>query len=180
MAAKVDRYMAPAMLPNLPSAVRRELEQRGCLVPLYREGAPETVLAVRGAFYAAGLRNDWAIACSREGAAGRRTTILAFAESRGFQADSVAFGSRDSFGESMPREDDEEPPKPRYFSFEISLGEMPNGTLDDELKSETAFTDRFTPWERRQPLHDGISFEAGASMSYYWTGKRWVTLPGAD
>ena len=148
------------------------------MIPLFRGGDTTTALAKRGAFYAVGPRNDWVVACSRADSTRRSTTILAFAQSNGFKSDSVDFVGRDSFEQSEPSEG--EPPKPRYFDSEVDVAAMPTGTLGEKLTLKPSMEDDFTPWERQQPLHDAIGFTAGATMFYYWTGKRWVSLPGVD
>jgi hypothetical protein len=177
-ADSVAAYIAAAAVPDLPSEVRRQLDQKGCQVPLFRGGDSSTAMATRGAFYAVGPRTDWVVACSRAKDTRRSTTIFAFAQANAFKADSVDSIGFDGFEQFSGNED--EPRKPRYFDVQISLGKMPKGTLGEEFKSGPTMGDEFTPWERRQPLHDAIQLDAGASMFYYWTGKRWLTLPGAD
>ncbi len=64
--------LSPSRFPQLPPAVREELERRRCTIPqTYFPGPPHNVIA--GAFAQPGQR-DWAVVCSVNG----RSTILVF------------------------------------------------------------------------------------------------------
>jgi hypothetical protein len=66
------RRLSPAAFPDLPPAVRAELDRLGCTIPqVHGEARPHNV--VRGAFRSA-RRLDIAVLCSREGA----SSILLF------------------------------------------------------------------------------------------------------
>jgi hypothetical protein len=64
--------LPPSRFPQLPRAVREELDQRRCTIPqTYFPGPPHNV--IEGAFARPGQR-DWAVVCSLN----RRSTILVF------------------------------------------------------------------------------------------------------
>lgn len=68
----VVRHLPPASFPDLPDAVAKALEQRGCLIPqTYAAHGPENV--VRGSFERRGSQ-DWAVLCSAEG----KVSLLVF------------------------------------------------------------------------------------------------------
>jgi hypothetical protein len=66
------RRLPLSSFPELPTAVRKVLEDRQCTVPqTYEARRPENV--IHGEFWQKGSR-DWAVLCSREGA----TSLLVF------------------------------------------------------------------------------------------------------
>ena len=59
--------LAPSALPALPAGVRQELETRQCTIPqVWDDATPHNV--VRGRFTSR-TDDDWAVLCSRKGAA---------------------------------------------------------------------------------------------------------------
>ena len=155
----------------LPGALRDVVGQRGCRPP--RRSDAETFAVARGFFFASRrgrmIPNDWAVLCVR--------------------ADSGAlfvFRNGSSTPDSLPQwarpsrvEDDSS--GAQLCEGAIARAKPPllasvvrNGTLADSGSLSST--------ERRAPTHDGIIDGdcEGVSIVHYWTGGRWVILPGSD
>lgn len=153
--------LRPSEIPNLPPAVRKELERRGCAVPqtFVAGGRPHNV--IRGQFSSAS-QMDWAVLCSRAGTSSilvfRGGSVKAIAELAA-NADSVylqnigggKIGFSRALGVASPRDIRE--------LYETRGGAEP------------------------PPLdHDGIAdiFVEKGSVVWYWREGRWAELTGAD
>lgn len=72
------RHLPPDSFPELPEAVNRQLQERGCLVPqTYEARRPENV--IQGSFERAGS-SDWAVLCSAHGTV---SLLVFFGSSKG-------------------------------------------------------------------------------------------------
>lgn len=86
------RRLPPSAFPELPPAVRKQLEIRHCMIPQadFEEKGKTNVL--RGRFFAStGL--DWAVLCSRDGA----SSILVLRESGGARPSEFASSEDDMY-----------------------------------------------------------------------------------
>jgi hypothetical protein len=153
--------LKPAAFVDLSPQIRQSLERRGCVVPQsYSSTTPHNV--IRGRFTSR-IELDIAVLCSRNGV----SSILVF---RG--------GSAATVTELAERPDAD-------FLQVVS----PGGLVGYSRALATADTDYIRAHQRRQegstvplPDHDGINdiFVEKASVVWYWSGERWLQLPGAD
>jgi hypothetical protein len=151
--------ITPSVFPQVPPAVRAEMERRGCTVP-QPHGATQPTNLVSGRFTSAG-QTDWAGLCSRE----RISVILVF---RGGSTTNVA---------ELARQPDR--------GYLQGLGGGVIGFSRGLGIADAAFIrahhDRNSP---PLPLldHDGINdiFIGKASVVWFWSQGRWLELAGAD
>lgn len=155
--------LSPAAFPQLPAAVRRDLERRRCRVPQASDsrGAHNVV---RGAFLGRGT-DDWAVLCSRAGVsriliyrAGQVADSLGRATDHGYLQTGVQAGAPFGIG----------------FSRQIGVA----SPLDIR-----AYAKAFGGPSLPHPLdHAGIEdrFVRKASIIWYFVRGRWRSLQGAD
>ena len=155
--------LKPADLPELPAAVRVDLEQRGCTVPqpFVRRGGPANV--IRGRFMSA-TPTDVAVLCSR----GRRSAILVYRD-----------GAAPAAAELEPLPD-------ATFLQVVDAA----GGIGFSRGLSTGTPDHIRRHAVRGPVssprlaidHDGIedAFVEKASSIWYWSDGQWSRLPGAD
>lgn len=157
----ITRLM-PAAFPDLPAAVRADLDRRQCTIPQPDgvDGAgPHNV--IRGRFTSQ-RSTDIAVLCSkggvstilvyRDGATKDVATLAAMADKGFLQTGSPkAIEFSRAIGVATP-------PQMRIYHEAYGVGKMPR--LD----------------------HDGINdaFVGKASTVRYWTGGKWLELQGAD
>lgn len=152
--------LEPALFSELPSAIRTDLEKRGCTVPQPAVDGKRNV--VRGRFLT-GRRIDWAVLCSRD----RHSAILVF---DGTSADWIAeLGSE---------------PDMNYLQVVDRAGAIgysrvvavaaPNAVRQRVRSDGPIAPDRID--------HDGIedAFVGKSSLIWYWSGQRWLRLAAAD
>jgi len=150
--------LSPAAVPQLPEAVRAELERRGCLIPQsIRASGPENFTS--GRFRDAG-GTDWAVLCSVNGF----TSILVFfqgsagkVEEIGKRADADYLQARAGGG-------------PSGFSRRIT-------TASPDAIHKRKQNRKVGPFD-----HDGIedAFLGQGSLIHYFRNGQWVDLEGAD
>jgi hypothetical protein len=152
------RRLAPAAFRELPSAIRRDLERRGCTIPQsFAATSAENV--VRGRFLSA-AGTDWVVLCS----VGRVSSILVFRD-----------GSTEAVAELAKRADSE--------SLQI-VDE--HGTIGYSRVVRAADASSIRRHNAGAALprldHDGIddAFIEKASSIWYWSGGRWLQLRGAN
>jgi hypothetical protein len=153
--------LAPSAFPELPRAVRRELERRGCVIPqAFSNGAPHNI--VRGRFTSSG-HNDWAVLCSRR----QVSSILVFRNGSVASVLELArLRDRDRLQSVGPG---------GAVGFSRALG-----------VADPKFIKEHHGWyggPKPPPLdHDGINdmFLGKASVVWYRYAGRWLQLTGAD
>jgi hypothetical protein len=155
--------LQPAAFPELPAAVRADLEQRGCTVPqpFVRRGGRANV--IRGRFLSA-TPTDVAVLCSTA----RRSAILVY---RGGAAPPAAVLEPlpdATFLQVVDRDGS--------IGFSRSLSTATPGHVRRHAVYGPA------PAPALAIDHDGIEdafLEKGSSI-WYWSGGKWSRLPGAD
>ena len=153
--------LPPARFIALPSAVRTELDRRGCLIPQPFNAKPEQPgNAIRGHFISP-TTTDWAILCSRQ----RRSAILAFRGGGVAQIDELA--PEDDAGKLQVT-------GPGQIGYSRGISVASPGDIrrhDPNPDPPLPILD-----------HDGIddAFIERASGIWYWSKTRWLTLSGAD
>jgi hypothetical protein len=178
-APRVD-YVSPRELASVPVTVRTQLEARQCLIPIAHAGTGATPAVIRGAFHRI-EDQDWAILCSRsaDGKA-RRSTLFVFGKIHGWRADSVGASMRDRPFPGFTAADSALP----HHALDWLVSVANRSLIPEALRScPQSVPECPTQGERRAPLHDGIlqgERSDGATSIYYWTGRRWVELPGGD
>jgi hypothetical protein len=152
------RRLAPSEFPALPSAIRRDLERRGCTIPQsFAATSAENV--VRGRFTSA-AGPDWAVLCS----VGRVSSILVFNE-----------GSTEAVAELAQRPD----------SASLQVVDA-DGTIGYSRAVRSAGPSIIRSHNAGAALprldHEGIDdvFLEKGSMVWYWSDGRWIQLLGSD
>ena len=152
--------LKPSDFRQLPSAVRRDLDRRRCLIPqIPQKTAPHNVIA--GSFIATGSR-DWAVLCSIRG----QSRILVYRAGKTTKVDSLARMSDSSFMQSDVND---------VMVFSRKLDVATAKGIGDRMKERKDL--------KPPPLnHDGIDdgFMDKASTTRYYSRGRWLELPGAD
>lgn len=164
-AEKAILRLAPTEVRGLPEMIVKQLEARGCTIPLI-EGYPSEHNAVRGEFLSAG-QFAWAVLCSVDGASG----ILVFDSDGRAVADLARRPDRNylqgvggrviGYGRLVRVAP---PDRIRgYYDYAVTEGEVDRDTLPD-------------------PTHDGIDdgWEGSVSRVHYFIEGKWISLPGAD
>lgn len=154
--------LAPAAFPELPRQVVDTLEARSCTIAQVPAGLSGQPNVARGEFLVAGS-SAWVVLCSVE----RVSTILVLEDDGRLVGELSSAPDRSfmqgmgSYGIIFSRTVSTAPPAQilRYYEQAAAPG--------DELPEIT---------------HDGIDdgFMGKASTILYFTGDRWIELPGAD
>jgi hypothetical protein len=148
----------PSAFPNLPSAVRTELEHRGCTIP-QPSGASQSRNAVSGSFIVAG-QTDWVVLCSRD----KRSAILVFRAGTYDHVDQLAEEPDLLYLQVISRDD------------KIGYSRMLTSVNPKSMRSRAKGTGL------KAIDHDGIedAFIEKGSLIWYWSGVKWVKVSGAD
>jgi hypothetical protein len=151
--------LRPAAFPDLPVAVRKDLERRGCTVPQSFAAARAENVA-RGRFTSATGR-DWAVLCS----VARVSTILVF---RGGTVPAVAELGRSPDSNFLQAVDDH---GAVGYSRAIAVADARMIRAHNRDNPDLPRLD-----------HDGINdiFVEKASTIWYWYRGRWLGLSGVD
>jgi len=153
--------LAPSRFPDLPPAVRRDLERRQCTVPQpYSAAAGQPENVVRGRFTSS-TAIDWAVLCSRQ----QRSSILIF---RG--GDTVRIDELASEADAKKLQ----VTGPGKIGY--SRGIVVASPSDIRRHNRSAI-------EPLPPLdHDGLhdAFLGKASVIWFWSDDRWRQLMGSD
>lgn len=152
--------LPPSAFPELPQAVRAELERRGCAIPL-AFGNRESQSVIRGRFTSAS-RVDIAVPCSRK----RISSILVFRNGSVAAVADIA---------KRPDADFLQVVGPDTIGFSRALGAADPAYIWEHYK-------RYDGPEPPRLDHDGINdaFVEKGSVVWYWHGGRWLQLTGAD
>jgi hypothetical protein len=175
------RYVAPRELVGVPELVRTKLGARHCLIPIGEQGDEGRPSVIRGAFYRTRDPGDWAILCSRPAnGEARRSTLIVFGESNGWRADSVGVTMPDHPFPVFSAEDSSRTDHGLDWSIAVAgVALIPRALRECPQRMPECPTHD----ERRAAMHDGIlqgERSDGATTIFYWTGRRWVELPGGD
>ena len=153
--------LSPSAFPELPGAVRRELERRGCVIPqAFSNRDPNNI--VRGRFTSS-TQKDWAVLCSRR----HVSSILVF---RGGSVTSVA---------ELARWPD------RNYLQNVGPGGVIGFSRELGVADPTFIREHHEWYGGPKPpplTHDGINdmFVGKASVVWYWYARRWLQLTGSD
>ena len=152
--------LKPGDFRQLPAAVRRDLDRRGCRIPqLPDKAAPHNVIS--GSFVATGSR-DWAVLCSVKGS----SRVLVYRSGGATRVDSIARRPDQEYVQTGPN-------GAPQFSRRIYIAEAK--AIAEEAKTHGG--------PKPPPLdHDGIGdafMEKASTIRYYHRGK-WMELPGAN
>lgn len=154
------RRLPPSLFPQLPPALRRDLERRGCTIPqVWSDTVPGNVVSGR---FRDSSQVDWAVLCSIH----RQSSILVFWAG---QTDSVAVL------DSAP--DD---------GYLQTVGGGQIGYSRGIDVADTGYIRQHYQWyggPEPPPLdHEGIenAFVGKASGIWYWYQGKWLLLQGAD
>ena len=165
----------PTAVSTLPRPVRDTLLRRGCRIPQDARNSNDNI--IHGSYLGADSE-DWAVFC----ASGDTGQILVFRNAAGSPILLPSFVVRVPQLGKLP--DPFEAPSLRFGCpgaiFTVGADGMRPvvraGTLSDPDDG------KLTAEERAASVHDGIGDGdcEGLSLLHYWTGTRWVVLPGAD
>lgn len=166
-------YVEPEDVAELPEAVKNRLTEMRCLVPLAFSGSDRAPLVGRGALYARGRPDDWAVACSRTSSAVRTSTLYVFGAARGYAADSVYDLGKDVVKDI--RRGSGTVVSAHEVLFNVDRGYGPTTFGESMMEDERKSLD-LTESEARQLLHDGLMLNLEGYARAYWTGARWVVF----
>jgi len=171
------RMAEPASVDVLPAAVRHTLGKRGCLIPQWPGETARSNVA-HGAFLGAGS-DDWAVLC----AIGDTGKILVFHGGAG--APVATLRPRVASLPHLDRLPDPFALPGASFGCVGAIFTVDAATVRPALGSAMGEDQNPAPLsaaERAAPLHEAIGEGdcEGLSQLLYWTGTRWVRLPGAD
>jgi hypothetical protein len=157
---------------SLPAAIRDVVVRRGCHAP-HRPDA-DSVTVVSGSFFQArgnkGASRDLAVMCMRK----TKNEILVFRDKREKSLTALELWSGTS---TIPGDSGE-------TACDGAIGLVRAAEIADDVEAGALAIgdDSLDLAERRTPPHDGIVDGDcdGVSIVHYWTGRRWVSLPGGD
>jgi len=151
--------LKPSAFPSLPSAVRTELEHRGCTIP-QPSGASQPRNVVSGSFISAG-QTVWAVLCSRD----KRSAILIFRAPSSDHVDELADAPDLQYLQVVSRDN------------KIGYSRMLTAVNPQSLRSRAIKHSAL-----KAIGHDGIedAFIEKGSLIWYWSGVKWVKVSGAD
>jgi hypothetical protein len=155
------RRLRPSEFDALPSAVRGDLERRGCRIPqTYAGQTPHNV--IRGRFTSP-ANTDIAVLCSD----GQSSRILVFGNGATTQVKEVAVAQDRTYLQVIGPAD--------AVGYSRAIGVARMTALQ---RSAEALDEPKTP----RIDHDGIddAFIEKGSEVWYWSGARWIRLRGAD
>jgi hypothetical protein len=152
--------LQPSAFPNLPSAVRDELEHRGCAIPQpFGVNQPRNV--VSGSFVAVG-QTDWAVLCSRN----KRSAILVFESARTGKVDEFADEPDLQYLQVVTRDN------------KIGYSRVLTSVSDQSFRKRIGVRAS----KLRTIDHNGIedAFMEKASTLWYRSGAKWIKLSAGD
>jgi hypothetical protein len=152
--------LKPSAFRNLPSAVRDELEHRGCAIP-QPFGVNQLRNVVSGSFVAVG-QTDWAVLCSRN----KRSAILVFEGAQTGEVDEFADERDFQYLQVVTRDN--------KIGYSRVLTSVPNQSLRKRIGVRGSKLPSID--------HNGIedAFMEKASTLWYRSGAKWVKLSAAD
>jgi len=151
--------LKPSTFRTLPSAVRTELEHRGCTIP-QPSGGGQPQNAVSGSFITA-EQTDWAVLCSRN----NRSTILVFRAGTSDHIDELA-----------------EEPDLQYLQVISRDNKIGYSRMLTALNAQSFRSRAIKRSALKTINHDGVedAFIEKGSLIWYWSGVKWVKVSGAD
>jgi hypothetical protein len=152
--------LKPSAFPNLPTAVRAELEHRDCTIPQpFGGNQPRNV--VSGSFVVAG-QTDWAVLCSRN----KRSAILVFGSGRTDKVDEFADEPDMQYLQVVTRDN--------KIGYSRVLTSVPEVVLRKRIGLRTSKL-----WSID---HNGIedAFMEKGSTLWYRSGTKWVKRSSGD
>ena len=164
--ADVDtRRLPPSAFPNLPPAIRSDLERRGCVIPQsFGAKVPENVIS--GAFTRRG-DVDWAVLCSIR----RVSAILVYREGSIHNVDHLRRSPDSAFLQVVSHD---------LRGNEVAGYSRSIGAVD--AKHIVEHSNDFGGPKPPAIDHEGIedSFVGKGSSILYWHQGRWLRLTGMD
>ena len=159
-AVRIITRLPPKAFTSLPAPVRAALERRKCTIPQSKE-YPEPHNVIKGHFRSA-RQLDLAVLCSRNDS----SQVFVFWAGRANNVDSLGRSSDMGYLQELG-------PQGIGFSRAISAASR------EQILEYAREFDGPIPSE---PIHDGIedAFVGKASGIAYFTGKKWISLAGAD
>jgi hypothetical protein len=158
-ANRETKRLPPSAFPSLPMPIRRDLERRGCTIPQpLTARRPSNVIS---GHFTSPDKADWAVLCSISQA----SSILVFPGGSVLAAEELARHSDSAFLQVVGP----------YDSVGYSRAIV---TANAEYIRAHARGDGRVA----RVTHEGINdrfVEKGSSV-WYWSGGRWLELPGAD
>lgn len=153
--------LKPEAFTDLPTAVRRDLEGRGCLVPQTYATSVPTNVAV-GHFTSAAT-SDIAVLCSQE----RVSTIVVFHGGRTETVSEIARAPDADFLQVIVAGG--------VIGFSRRIDAWPPKYFEDHSRADGESM-------RTRPDHDGIRemFMGKASVVWYWSAGKWLKLQRPD
>ena len=152
--------LKPSEFRQLPSAVRRDLDRRGCTIPQYPDKtAPHNVIS--GSFFAKGSA-DWAVLCSVK----QRSRILVYRSGSVTRVDSLAPRDDSGYLQNNGR---------GVYEFSRKIDIATPKYIADHAKAYDG--------PKPPPLtHEGIDdvFVGTASSVWFYSRGGWLQLQGAD
>ena len=166
----------PGSIGVLPAAVQDTLSKRGCRIPQWPGETARNV--AHGAFFGAGS-DDWAVLC----AIGDTGRILVFHGNAG--APATTLRPRLASLPQLHRLPDPFAIPGASFGCVGAIFTVDTAAVRSALGSAMDEEQNAAPlsaMERKASLHEAIGEGdcEGLSQLLYWTGTRWVRLPGAD
>src|SRR4029453_7667324 len=159
---KADREtkrLPPSSFAGLPMAIRRDLERRGCTIPQpFTARRPSNVISGR---FTSPSRTDWAVLCSIS----QVSSILVFRGGSALAAEEFARHSDSTFLQVVGSGD--------TVGYSRTIV-----TANAEYIRAHARGDVRMPRVTHEGIND-LFIEKGSSV-WYWSGGRWLELPGAD
>jgi hypothetical protein len=163
------KRLAPSAFPDLPNAVRGELERRGCTIPQANGRQPNNV--VRGEFAKSGQR-DWALFCSTNEAGGYTTRLLVF-----WNGTAQSPAEFESFPDGEYLSWNVDAPSQVFLSRSLSVATRDFILEHDRYYGQAKGVTLPSPLDH-QGINDGF-YESGSIVHYLDKGK-WLQLSGAD
>jgi hypothetical protein len=152
--------LPPSAFPELPVAVKAELERRGCTVPQLKKGAPLSNV-IHGQFAVRG-RADWAVLCSVQGS----SSILVF--QKGAEKNPASMSERNDFNYLQGS-------SPDNYVFGRVLAVVGKDFI---TKHYEAYGGPTPPPISHEGIEDSV-YEKGSEVDYLYSGK-WIILSGSD
>jgi hypothetical protein len=159
-AAKEIRRVQPGAFPELPPAIRNELNRRRCTIP-QADGYPNPHNVIKGSFTDKG-RIDWAVLCSQGG----ESSILVFRGDSIEGVSQLANGPDKSWLQTVGEREI------GYSRMISSVNEVSITRYHREFGGPTP------PAIDHQGIED--SFVGKASVILYYYRGTWIELTGAD
>jgi hypothetical protein len=149
------RTLPLASFPEMPTAMRMQMEARRCMIPQsYEAHRPENL--VHGSFYALD-KTDWAALCLAEG----EVSLLVYRSGAAALVDLMRVDLADTVG---PTGKPHEP-----FGFYLAIDAIPPRRVRQFSRSNASVLDSIE-----------VSIVDGNSVIHQWDGEAWIQLAGVQ